>query len=149
VRNGRAVGGHPFISTLYVVAASRAARIAGLERPRGLIGRPQRINASQFAATSALPVEARENFTRMELMVPGRRSTSWPSFQTTRSARNFGRARGSRPAGYRALLPKDGRRHHGREHAGPRLDFHDLVAEDCYMVPAAGGSAVETTAWLG
>ncbi len=35
------------------------------------------------------------------------------------------------PRDQQALLPDDGRRHHGRERARPRLDLHDPTAEDC------------------
>ena len=37
----------------------------------------------------------------------------------------------SRPRHQPAFLPHDGRRHHGRKRARPRLDLHDPAASDC------------------
>ena len=37
------------------------------------------------------------------------------------------------------LLPDDGRRHHGRERARPRLDLHDPPAADCGSPQGRGG----------
>jgi hypothetical protein len=41
------------------------------------------------------------------------------------------RRHGPWPRHQPALLPDDGRRHHGRERAWPRIDLHNPAAEDC------------------